>query len=153
MTCVMHGVMRQNHALGKQKRPLHTLVYVYQHGLMPRVDVYKRRYCETVLTLMSEGAALCEVAAHLKVDMATIRKWQDAHVSFARAVEKGETLAESWWSAQGRSGLYDKNFKVSLWATYMKSRFGWGGSAVSGPPSEEVENTNTEAVLLKWQES
>lgn len=116
---------------------------------MPRIDVYKRAYCSTLLELMSSGAALCEVAAHFKVDMATLRRWQDEHPSFARAVEKGETLAESWWSAQGREGLYDKNFKVSLWATYMKSRFGWG----SAPVSDSISSENAdEPAVLKWAE-
>ncbi|MDE0724422.1 MAG: hypothetical protein OSB62_06950 [Alphaproteobacteria bacterium] len=124
------------------------------NAFMPRIDIYKRAYCQNVLELMTSGAALCEVAAHLKVDMATIRRWQDEHPSFARAVEKGETLAESWWSAQGREGLYDKNFKVSLWATYMKSRFGWGSSLPSEiPSSSAVEASDMPAAVLKWQES
>lgn len=118
---------------------------------MPRVDIYKKSYCEDVIRLMSTGAALCEVAAHIKVDMATLRRWQDAHPSFARAVEKGETLAESWWSAQGREGLYDKNFKVSLWATYMKSRFGWGLADTTSPEREKSPEPGRN-VAFKWQE-
>ena len=82
---------------------------------------------DTVIQLMSEGAALVEVAAALGVSRDTVNRWSkdEDKPEFSDAIKKGIELSEAWWMREGRTSLRDKDFNHGLWYMNMKNRFGW----------------------------
>ena len=92
-----------------------------------RPTKYRDEMSERVITLMSEGASLIEVAADIGVSRATLSKWQidESKPAFVEAIKMGVELSEAWWMREGREALRDNKFNHGLWYMNMKNRFGW----------------------------
>ena len=83
-----------------------------------------------IISLMSEGASLNEVAADLGISKDTLHEWKrpDSSVykeDFAETISSGVALSEAWWERQGRTNLTNKEFNYTGWYMNMKNRFGW----------------------------
>lgn len=94
-----------------------------------RPSKYDPKMCDKVIELMSEGAALVEVAAELDITRETLNQWTKSNPVFSDAVKKGQELSEAWWLKQGRINLKTnpkgEQFNSTLWYMNMKNRFGW----------------------------
>jgi hypothetical protein len=83
-----------------------------------------------VITHMSKGAGLAEVAAELGISRDTLYEWCKKEGDYYKptlsdAIKRGKELSEAWWTSEGRKSLRDKNFNSTLWYMNMKNRFGW----------------------------
>ena len=58
----------------------------YERG---RPTLYKPEYCDTVVSLMSEGYDVAACAGYLRVSRRSIYEWIDVHPEFSHAVEIG----------------------------------------------------------------
>src|SRR6266850_4501760 len=91
-----------------------------------RPTEYRSEYCQEIVDFMSDGAALCEFAKHIDVNMDTIYQWAKVHPDFSEAKKKAMTFCEAWWSAAGRQGMRTSGpFNASTWIFNMKARFKW----------------------------
>ena len=81
--------------------------------------------CERLLAMRKDGASVIEVCADLGIAKRTYLVWREQRAEFNEAAELGDTLAEAWWTRQGRLNLRDKEFNSTMWYMNMKNRFGW----------------------------
>lgn len=91
---------------------------------------YDPSMCETVTTLMTEGASKVEVCAELGISYETFLQWQDPEgdyykEEFSESVKRGNKLSEAWWLKKGRVNLENTKFSATLWYMNMKNRHGW----------------------------
>lgn len=94
----------------------------------PLQGSYKPEYCQTVIEMMKEGAAVIEVAAKLGVTRQTFQNWCHWYPDFDEAHQIGRAYSEAWWTREGRTNLHEKTFNASVWYSNMKNRFGWRDS-------------------------
>lgn len=88
-------------------------------------DTYKGPDWGALLDAYGEGASDVEIARLLKITINRFYQLVEENPAFADFVERGRTLSQAWWYEKGRTGLWDKNFNVSLWNFNMKNRHGW----------------------------
>ena len=104
-----------------------------------RPTKYKPEMCETVVSLMSQGASKYEVCAELNICFDTISEWCDPKSAyfkpdFSDSVKKGLQLSRAWWEKSGRLNLENRDFSYTGWYMNMKNRFGWADK-------QEVDHT------------
>ena len=92
---------------------------------MGRPKKYDPAMCETVVSLMAEGASRVEVCAELGIHYETFQIYQEIHPEFSEAVKKGVQLCQAWWEREGRTNLKNKDFSYTGWYMNMKNRFKW----------------------------
>lgn len=63
-------------------------------------------------------------------------------------VDFGRTLGQAFWEKQARTNLGNKAFNTSLWAFYMKNKYGWADKTESVTLNE---NTNMDLDTLRGQ--
>lgn len=80
---------------------------------------------KALLTAYGEGASDVEIARLLKITLNRFYQLIEEVPAFAEFVEQGRTLSQAWWYEKGRTGLWSKDFNVSLWNFNMKNRYGW----------------------------
>lgn len=79
----------------------------------------------TILSEMTNGASLVEIAALLEISRETLYQLCKRDQEFADTIKRGEQLSEAWWTREGRINLENKFFSATLWYMNMKNRFGW----------------------------
>lgn len=89
------------------------------------------------------GSSDAEVAAHLNITLKEYLKQINTNSAFASLVDKGRTLCLAFWEGAARKNLGNKLFNTSLWAFYMKNKFGW---------ADRTEQTNVETGSLNLDE-
>jgi len=99
------------------------------------------KYLE-IKELMKQGYTKVEIAAHLDWPVSRLKKYRKLIPELDSALELGETHCMAWWTKQGRSGLFKKEFNFNLWNIFMKNNFGYGDR-----PSERT------ADIESWQGS
>lgn len=116
---------------------------------MKRTGKFKKEMCETVVSLMGEGASIVEVSAELGIHRDTFYEWIDDKSNyyqpdFAHAVGEGRQLSQAWWEKNGRINLQNPKFNYTGWYMNMKNRFGWTDKKeVSGPGGGPIKQAFT----------
>ena len=87
-----------------------------------------------IIDLYSAGYSDAEVAAELRITIKEYHKTVKDNAAFGKLVELGRTLSQAFWESQARRNLATKGFNSSLYAFYMKNKFGW---------ADKVETTST----------
>jgi len=87
-----------------------------------------------IIDLYSAGYSDAEVAAELRITIKEYHKTVKDNAAFGKLVELGRTLSQAFWESQARRNLVTKGFNSSLYAFYMKNKFGW---------ADKVETTST----------
>ena len=87
-----------------------------------------------IIDLYSVGCSDAEVAAELRITIKEYHKTVKDNAAFGKLVELGRTLSQAFWESQARRNLATKGFNSSLYAFYMKNKFGW---------ADKVETTST----------
>ena len=79
--------------------------------------------------LYEQGADDVEVCRAISL---TLKDFNDlynnpADERFKKHIDFGRMLAKAWWIQQARENLWNRNFKVDLWNSVMRNRYGWNG--------------------------
>ena len=88
-----------------------------------RPTLYRPEYCDTVVTLATEGMSLTEMAHELGVVRDTLYEWDRVHPEFSAALTRARVASQAWWERQGRLGLTQQGFNASLWSKNVSCRF------------------------------
>lgn len=91
-----------------------------------RPSVYRKEFCNRVCELGAEGYSIAEMAADIGVTRQTLYEWADSKPEFSNAFTRARELSLSWWEAQARLGLYNRDgvsLNASLWSRSMAARF------------------------------
>jgi hypothetical protein len=105
---------------------------------------------DSLLELYAEGASDVEIAHALHITVARFYNLIEEVPSFSNFVERGRTLAQSWWYAQGRKNLWNKEFNTTLYNFQMKNRFGWADKVeTAGKDDKPVDQQQAKAALVQ----
>jgi len=87
---------------------------------------YEEAHCNTVITLMKEGASKAEVCLELNCCFQTFLNWQKEYPDFLEAVKRGLHLSKGKWEQIGRKAAFGdcEGFNATAWIFNMKNRFG-----------------------------
>jgi hypothetical protein len=96
------------------------------------------QWAKELIDMYKQGASDAEVAAEQKITIRAFYKEMENNSAFAELIEFGRTLSQAFWEKQARVNLGNKGFNTSLWAFYMKNKFGW---------ADKSESTNTNEVV------
>jgi len=91
-----------------------------------RPTVYRREMCDRIQELGAEGYSVAEMAADIGVTRKTMYQWAEEKPEFCDAFTRAKELSLSWWEAQARLGLYNRDgvsLNASLWSRSMAARF------------------------------
>lgn len=94
-----------------------------------------KSWAEKVVGMYEEGCSDAEVAASLRVPVRQYYQQITDNPAFGQLVEYGRTLSQAFWEKQARKNIGNKQFNTSLWAFYMKNKFGW---------ADKTETTNVD---------
>lgn len=106
-----------------------------------------KAWAKELVSLYETGASDAEVAANLQITIKDFYKELDNPV-FSQLVEYGRTLSQAYWEKQARLNLNNKQFNTSLWAFWMKNKFGWADKTES---INLNDNTTTDLDTLRGQ--
>lgn len=84
-----------------------------------------KTWANEVIDLYTQGCSDAEVAASLRVPMKEFYSNIKDNPAFAQLVDYGRTLSLAYWEKQARLNITNKQFNSSLFAFYMKNKFGW----------------------------
>lgn len=85
-----------------------------QKGPGGRPSKYDPRYCDEVITHMSDGASLTSFAAEIGVARSTINEWMGANPEFSESVKVAKAKCAAWWERAGRSGALGGDVNPTL---------------------------------------
>jgi len=88
-----------------------------------RPTKYDPDFCNMVVQLGREGASRAELAYEMGVSFQTMRTWEDTHPEFLEATTHARELAEGWWAAQGRKGIWSREFNAPAYRLQVMNRF------------------------------
>lgn len=88
-----------------------------------RPTTYEPAYCAKVLEMAAEGAGRYEIAARLGCAYSTLQLWEKAHPEFAEAMRDARDASQGWWEAQGRKGIWSREFNAQAYVTQVRCRF------------------------------
>lgn len=97
-----------------------------------------KAWAKQVIEMYTAGASDAEVAASLNVTIKDYYKELNENSAFAQLVEFGRTLSQAFWERQARENLRNKQFNTTLWAFYMKNKFGWADKTESVNVNDNV---------------
>jgi len=103
---------------------------------------YRPEFCEKLVELMKQGAAIEELCLEFDVCEKTLYNWFNAHPDFLQAKKRGVAFSKAWWMKNGRLNLENKEFNYTGWYMNMKNRFGWADK-------QEVEQKNFNVTISK----
>ena len=88
---------------------------------------YHPSICKDIVAFMKRGYSKTVIAAQLKINPDTLRRWIKEHKELADAIEEGMMHSQLWWETLGIRGASGKvkGFNASAWVFNMKNRFGW----------------------------
>lgn len=76
-----------------------------------------------VLECGAAGYSKAQIAACLGVSKRTLKTWAATYERFADALERAETLAQSWWEGQAMNGGAQSRIGGTVWHKSMAARF------------------------------
>jgi hypothetical protein len=76
-----------------------------------------------MLELAAEGAGRLEICAELDVDLATYLKYEQQYPEFFKATTRARELSQAWWEAQGRKGVWSREFNAPAYSLQVRNRF------------------------------
>lgn len=91
-----------------------------------RPTAYRPEMCDRIKELGAEGYSVAEMAADIGVTRKTMYQWAEEKQEFSDAFTHAKELSLSWWEAQARIGLYNRDgvsLNASLWSRSMAARF------------------------------
>jgi len=117
--------------------------------------------CDRIKELGAEGYSVAEMAADIGVTRKTMYQWAEEKPEFSDAFTRAKELSLSWWEAQARIGLYNRDgvsLNASLWSRSMAARFPADytekrdivSSDGSMTPKPAVDLSKAPDDLLKW---
>ena len=93
--------------------------------------------------IYENGGSDVEIANALRISMREFLKMEKEIPTFARFVELGRTMSQSWWYSRGRKNLANKEFNTALYNFNMKNRFGWADKVeTSSNPADDTLNAD-----------
>lgn len=95
-----------------------------------KLDVLPEGWYNEVIELYSEGGADIEIKAMIAGWLGTFshdlfERWIKEEPEFSETITYGRMLSEAWWTKQGRTNLWTKEFNYVGFYMNMKNRFGW----------------------------
>jgi len=76
-----------------------------------------------MLDLSREGAGRMEVCAELDICPNTMLTWERIHPEFLKATTRARALSQAWWEAQGRKGIWSREFNAPAYSLQVRNRF------------------------------
>lgn len=67
-----------------------------------RPTLYKRAYCEAMVTFCREGYSITAYAGEIGVSRDTLSEWGKTHSEFSVALSRAKAAAARWWEERGR---------------------------------------------------
>lgn len=68
-----------------------------------RPTTYDPKYCDEIITFMSDGSHVIEFAAEIGTHKATLYRWAEEHEEFRDALEVAKTKSLRWWIRLSKS--------------------------------------------------
>lgn len=104
-----------------------------------------------IIDLYEQGYSDAEVSAALRITIKEYYKTIKDNAAFAQLVDLGRTLSTAFWESQARKNLLTKGFNSSLYAFYMKNKYGWADKVETTSTSENT-NINLDDMRTKITE-
>jgi hypothetical protein len=76
-----------------------------------------------MLELAAEGAGRLEICAELGITRDTMLTWEAEHPKFFDATTQARDLSQAWWEAQGRKGVWSREFNAPAYSLQVRNRF------------------------------
>ena len=78
-----------------------------------------------VIALGAEGLSEAQIAAHLAIDIETLRGWSDGRPELKAALSRARTAMRAWWEEKARRAIVtaDNRFPAGAWSQVMRARF------------------------------
>jgi len=70
-----------------------------------------------------DGLGRAEIAAELDICFKTLYNWEAAYPEFLQATTRARQLAQGWWEAQGRKGIWSRDFNAAAYRLQVMNRF------------------------------
>jgi hypothetical protein len=90
-----------------------------------RPTKYDPTFCQEVINLGARGFTKEEMAAEMRISLASLKLWCEVHSDFSAAMKEAVNLAQAWMETKAREAL-DKPtsaFNHSLWSKIVQCRF------------------------------
>lgn len=88
-----------------------------------RPSSYREEYCKRVIELGREGCGKAEIALELGITRETLDEWARVHPDFSDAVTCARGVSAGWWEAQGRKGIWSRDFNANAYRLQVMNRF------------------------------
>ena len=92
-------------------------------GKIGRPTDYDPAMCEKVIALAMEGAGRLETCLELGIVPQTMLNWERDHPAFLEATTHARALSQGWWEAQGRKGIWSRDFNAPAYSLQVRNRF------------------------------
>ena len=76
-----------------------------------------------ILEMAKDGCSKAEIAADIDISHQTWYDWQEKYQEFSETVTRAEELSQAWWEAQGRKGIWSRDFNSSAYSLQVRNRF------------------------------
>ncbi len=84
---------------------------------------YRPEFCDKAIELAREGCGKAEIALELGTSRPTLDAWTEKHPDFLYAMTQARELAAGWWEAQGRKGIWSREFNANAYRLQVMNRF------------------------------
>jgi transposase len=88
-----------------------------------RPTKYRPEYCERVVELAEGGLGRLEISSELRIWPDTLLEWERQHPEFLQATTRARAISQAWWEAQGRLGIWSKDFNAAAYSLQVRNRF------------------------------
>lgn len=88
-----------------------------------RPTKYDPAMCERIVECGAQGAGMAEMAAAIGVCRDTVNEWVKQHPEFSAAITRARELSAGWWEAQGRKGIWSREFNAQAYSLQVRNRF------------------------------
>ena len=92
-------------------------------GKIGRPTKYDPAMCNVVVQCGAEGMGRYEMAAEIGATLETVLQWEKEHPEFSDATTRARQLSQGWWEAQGRQGIWSRDFNAPAYSLQVRNRF------------------------------
>jgi hypothetical protein len=92
-----------------------------------RPTIYKPKYCDLMIEMLSEGASFTEFRAAVGgVSRQTLSNWREQNPEFLDAYSRAEAIGQAYWEKRLRTEImFDNKANAALVKLYFANRFNW----------------------------
>ena len=76
-----------------------------------------------ILEMAKDGCSKAEICADIDITFQTWQNWRDQHPEFLETTTRAEELSLAWWEAQGKKGIWSRDFNASAYSLQVRNRF------------------------------